>query len=135
MAKIDNDLQAMVDQGVLGPDQPVDVARNVFIPHGQGTHKTTGDRLILVWYSYLAPHEKGHMQVCALDSGTQGLRGASLEINRVYNHFQKVFMKTPAILGALNPKIVGMGTRGHMAGVISSKSCMQVVSATSDEIW
>ena len=45
MAEIDNDLQAMVDQGVLGPDEPVDVARNVFIPHGQGTHKTTGDRL------------------------------------------------------------------------------------------
>ena len=63
VAEIDNDLQAMVDQGVLGPDEPVDVARNVFIPHGQGTHKTTGDRLILLWYGYLAPHKKGHMQL------------------------------------------------------------------------
>ena len=63
MAEIDNDLQAMVDQGVLGPDEPVDVAGNVFIPHGQGTHKTSGDRLILLWYGYLAPHEKGHMQL------------------------------------------------------------------------
>ena len=60
-AAIDNDLQAMVDQGVLGPNEPVDVARNVFIPHGQGTHKTTSDRLILLWYGYLTPHKKGHM--------------------------------------------------------------------------
>ena len=52
VAEIDNDLQAMVDQGVLGPDDPVDVARNVFLPHGQGTHKTTGDRLILLWYGF-----------------------------------------------------------------------------------
>ena len=44
-------------------------------------------------------------------------------------------MITPPILGALNLKTVGMGPRGHMAGVISSKSCMQVVSATSGEIW
>ena len=73
--------------------------------------------------------------VCALDPGTQGLRGASLEINRIYNHFEKVFMKTAPIFGELNPKTVGMGRRGHMAGVISSKSCMQVVSATSGEIW
>ena len=43
VAEIENDLQAMVDQGVLGPDELVDVARNVFILHGQGTHKTTGD--------------------------------------------------------------------------------------------
>ena len=63
MAEIDNDLQGLVDRGVLGPDEPVDVARNVFIPHGQGTHKTTGDRLILLWYGYLAPHKKGHMQL------------------------------------------------------------------------
>ena len=63
VAEIENDLQAMVDQGVLGPDEPVDVAGNVFIPHGQGTHKTTGDRLILLWYGYLAPHKKGHMQL------------------------------------------------------------------------
>ena len=34
VAEIDNDLQAMVDQGALGPDEPVDIARNVFIPHG-----------------------------------------------------------------------------------------------------
>ena len=73
--------------------------------------------------------------VCALDSGTQGLRGGSLEINRIYNHFQKVFMKTAPILGAVNTKMVGMGPRGHMAGVISSKICMQVVSATSGGIW
>ena len=73
--------------------------------------------------------------VCALDSGTQGLRGASLEIHRIYNHFQKVFMKTPPILQALNQKTVGMGPRGHIAGVNSSKRCMQVVSATSGEIW
>ena len=63
LAEIDNDLQAMVDQGVLGPDEAVDVARNVFIPHRQGTHKTTGDRLILLWYGYLAPQKKGHMQL------------------------------------------------------------------------
>ena len=63
VAEIDNDLQAMVDQGVLGPDEPVDVARNVFIPHRQGTHKTPGDRLILLWYGYLVPHRKGHMQL------------------------------------------------------------------------
>ena len=63
VAEIDNDLQMMVDQGVLGPDEPVDVARNVFIPHGQGTHKTTGDRWILLWYGFLAPHKKGHMQL------------------------------------------------------------------------
>ena len=63
VAEIDNDLQAMVDQGVLGPDEPVDVARNVFIPQRQGTHKTTGDRLTLLWYGYLAPHKKGHMQL------------------------------------------------------------------------
>ena len=43
VVEIDNDLQAMVGQGVLGPDKPVDVARNIFIPHGQGTHKTTSD--------------------------------------------------------------------------------------------
>ena len=73
--------------------------------------------------------------VCALDSGTQGLRGASLEINRIYNHFQKIFMKTRPIVGALNLKTVGREPRGHMAGVISSKRCMQVVSATSGEIW
>ena len=72
--------------------------------------------------------------VFVLDSRTQGLRGASLEINRIYNHFQKVFMKTPSILGALNSKTVGMGPGGHMAGVISSKCCMHVVSATSGEI-
>ena len=36
--------------------------------------------------------------VCALDSGTQGLRGASLKINWIYNHFQKAFMKTPTCL-------------------------------------
>ena len=58
VAEIDNDLQAMVDPGVLGPEEPVDVARYVFIPHGQGTHKTTGDRLILLWYGYLAAHKK-----------------------------------------------------------------------------
>ena len=63
VAEIDNDLQATVHQGVLGPDEPVDVARNVFIFHGQGTHKTTGDRLILLWYGYLASHKKGHMQL------------------------------------------------------------------------
>ena len=63
VAEIHNDLQAMVDQGVLGPHEPVEVARNVFIPHRQGTHKTTGDRLILLWYGYLAPHKKGHMQL------------------------------------------------------------------------
>ena len=40
VAETDNDLRAMVDQGVLGPDEPVDVARNVFIPRGQGTHRT-----------------------------------------------------------------------------------------------
>ena len=39
MAEIDNDGQAMVDQGVLGPDEPVHVARNVFIPHGHGLTK------------------------------------------------------------------------------------------------
>ena len=64
---------------MLGPDEPVDVARNVFIPHGQGTHKTTGDRLILLCYGYLAPHKKGHMQLtperqknfeCTLEMGT-----------------------------------------------------------------
>ena len=37
--------------------------------------------------------------VCAFDSGTQGLRGASLEINRIYNHFQKIFMITPLFWG------------------------------------
>ena len=58
VSETDNDLQAMVDQGVLGPDEPVDIARNVFIPHGQGTDKTTGDRLILLWYGFLAPHKK-----------------------------------------------------------------------------
>ena len=63
VAEIDNDLQAMVDQGVLGPNELVDVARNVSIPHGQGTHKTTSDRLILLWYGYLAPQKKGHMQL------------------------------------------------------------------------
>ena len=63
VAEIDNDLQVMVDQGVLGPDESVDVARNVFIPHRQGTHKTTGDRLFLLWYGYLAPHKKRHMQL------------------------------------------------------------------------
>ena len=57
VAEIDNALQAMVDQGVLGPDEPVVVAMKFFIPHGQGTHKTTGDRLILLWYGYLAPHK------------------------------------------------------------------------------
>ena len=36
VAEIDNDLQAMVDQGVLGPDEPVDVARNFLIPLGKG---------------------------------------------------------------------------------------------------
>ena len=61
VAEIDNDLQVMVDQGVLGPDEPVDVAKNVLIPHGRGTDKTTGDRLILLWYGYLAPHKKGQM--------------------------------------------------------------------------
>ena len=63
VAQIDNDSQAMVDQGVLGPDEPVDVARNVVIPHGEGTHKTTSDRLIVLWYGYLAPHNKGHVQL------------------------------------------------------------------------
>ena len=43
VAETDNDLQVMVDQGVLGPDKPVGVARNFFIPRGQGTHKTTVD--------------------------------------------------------------------------------------------
>ena len=37
--------------------------------------------------------------VCAFDSGTEGLRGASLEINRIYNHFQRFFMKTPLFWG------------------------------------
>ena len=79
-----------------------------------------------------------HMPSCLSVRWSQGLRdsgGASLEINRIYTHFQKVFMKTPPFLGALSPKTVGMGPRGHMAGVISNQSCMQVVTATSDGIW
>ena len=56
--------------------------------------------------------------VCALNSGTQGLRGASFEINRIYNHFQKVFMRTPPYFGGAESKNSEYGAertygRGH----------------------
>ena len=46
-----------------------------------------------------------------------------------------LLLKTPPIVGALSPKIVEMGPRGHLGGEVSSKICMQVIGATSGEIW
>ena len=61
--------------------------------------------------------------------------GAIFLKKRVNDPFQNVFMRTPLILGALNPKNRFFPVQKIVFWVHFELVCMQVVSATSGEIW